>query len=173
MLSAEHARRTRIRHRDFVCNGADHHVFRAAVKTEIADDGQSVELSAQFQPFGTDHWSALPVCPFICGHLAEERETYDPSLAAVAESERIEAWLSPDGQRVAIPGKRGARMPERYVTSGYRRVEASSMRDVDRLQAVRARQTDNEVVNEMNWSAETRRWHDEAPYDPDSMTSII
>lgn len=164
--------RTTVQYRDFICKGESHHRFRSAVRLQVADDGNAIERSAQFMPLGADGWSALPLC-ISCDGIAEERETYDPSLAAVPEKERFEAWLSPDGQRLAVPGKRGAVMPDRYVAAGYRRVEAHSMRDQDRLDAIRARQTGNEVYSEMNFSHESRRWHEEAPYDSEDMTSNV
>lgn len=170
-MPVERSARATIRHRDFICSSPSHHPFRAAVKTELTDDGSLVDLTTQYQPFGTDHWSALPLCPAPgCGALAEERDSYDPTRAAIPESERVQVWLSADGQRVAVPGRRGAPMPDRYRAAGYQMIEASSMRDIDRIAAIRARQTDNEVTSEMEYAPETRRWHDEKPYDPESMT---
>lgn len=161
-------RRTQIRYRDFICKGDDHHAYRGVVALETSDDGGLIERSASF---GTGReWSGLPICP-ICNALAEERATYDPSMAAIPEAERFQAWLSPDGKRVAVPGKRNAQMPERYLVAGYRTIEAQSMRDFDRIEHIRAEQTGNDVVSEMNYSAEERKWHDDAPYDPDSMTT--
>lgn len=137
-----------------------------------ADDGQTVERTAQFRnrQHGND-WSPLPICP-DCGSIAEERSTYDPSLAAIPAAERTLVWLSPDGQRVAVPGNRDAIMPSRYVVAGYRPLEAHSMRDIDRIEQIRAAQTGNDVFSELNFDAERRSWHAERDYDPDSMTEI-
>lgn len=165
-------RRTRIQHRDFTCKGESHHQFRAAVRIQISDDGALIERTAEFRPIGDTAWLNLPLC-LECGELAEESSTYDPRAASIPESERMEVWLSPDGQRVAVPGKRDAQMPDRYAVSGYRRIDAHSIRDIDRIESIRARQTGNEITSEMQMSAETRRWNEQAPYDPDSMTSII
>lgn len=185
------SRRTRIQHRDFICKGEAHHAFRAAVRLQVADDGTTVESGAQFKPFSSGiavketfpagatlvtgallpGWTGLPICP-TCDSIAEERETYDSSLATVPSTERFTAWLSPDGQRVAVPGRRDALMPSRYVAAGYRPIEAHSMRDLDRIEQVRAAQTGNEVFSEMNFSESTRVWHDERDYDPDSMTEL-
>jgi hypothetical protein len=162
------SRRTQIQFRTLICKSSDHHKFRAAVRLQTSDDGSSIERSAEFRA-GRSPWSPLPICP-SCSSLAEEDSTYDPLSASVPESERFLAWLSPDGQRVAVPGKRGAMMPERYRASGYRAIEASSIRDFDRIERIREAQTGNETSSEMNFSAETRRWRMDKPYDPDSMT---
>lgn len=172
--------RVRIVHRDFICKGAEHHKFRAAVKVGVVDDGTEVERSAEFlvirnsaAPFQANTaWIGLPVC-LECGAIAEEASTYNPDTAQVPESERTVAFLSADGTQIAIPGKRDAPMAERYAVAGYRRIEAHSMRDIDRMQAIRERQTGNTVDNEMNYEPESRKWHDEAPYDSEDMSNRI
>lgn len=176
-------RRTRIEHRDFICKSDEHHRFRVSVRLQTADDGQTIEHSADFRPVQRssastrysahiDRRSRLPLCP-ECGSIAEESTTYDPSLATVPAAERMQVWLSPDGRRVSIPGKRDAIMPSRYVASGYRLIEAHSMRDLDRIEAIRAEQTGNEVFSEMQFDRERRQLHEESEVDPDDMTSVI
>lgn len=168
-------RRTSIRHRDFACKGDAHHEFRAAVKLEVTGDGsgEAAERTAEFMPFGgARSWQRIPICP-ACHAIAEERSTYDPRLAAVPAGERVKVWLSPDGRRVAVPGSRDAAMRDRYVVAGYREVEAHSMRDIDRIERIRAEQTGNQVVSEMQLSPEQRKWNEDVAYVPDSMTSWV
>lgn len=164
---------TRIQHRDFICKGEEHHRLRMAVRLRVTDDGNVIERSAEFSIRGNRvalgiSWTALPFCP-NCGAIAEESTTYDPSLSSIPAAERMQVWLSPDGQRVAVPGKRDAIMPSRYLVAGYRTLEAHSLRDIDRIEQIRAAQTGNEVASEMNFSEETRRWNAERPYDEDGL----
>ena len=167
-------RRTRLEHRDFACKGPIHHHFRSAVRLQISDSGSAIERSAEFRPVlqSLSPWSVLPICPF-CSSIAEELETYDPNASTIPSGQRMQVWLSPDGSAVAIPGARDRVMPDRYAVRGYRTVELHSMRDIDRIESIRARQTGNEITHEMQFSPERRKWHEEADYDPDSMTSII
>lgn len=169
------ARRTTVQTRDYICKGSDHHRYRGFARLQVTDAGQVSERLAEFRPLGTPSavWSRLPICP-SCSAIAEESATYDPATATVPSSERFVAWLSPDGQRLAVPGRSDATMPDRYRVSGYRPVEAHSVRDFDRLSDIRAAQTGNEIIPEVVcFDEESRRWHDEADYDPDDMTSMI
>lgn len=164
-------RRTRIEHRDFICKGEQHHSFRAAVRLQLSDDGTTIEQTAEFMVVSDTAWLDLPLC-LECGDIAEESSTYDPRAAAIPASERMQVWLSPDGQRVAIPGRRDALMPDRYAAAGYRPLEAHSIRDIDRIEQVRSRQTGNSVMSEMQLDEPRRRWNSEKPYDPDSMSEL-
>lgn len=165
--------RTRVQFRDMICKGVDHHHLRAMLRLRTTDDGKDIERSAEFWFAAAPLlWQSLPICP-MCGAIAEEAATYDPSTAAIPESERMEVWISPDGKTVAVPGVKGKVMPDRYAVRGYRKLEAHSMRDIDRIESIRAAQTGNEVFSELNFDAERRKWHEDAPYDADSMTSII
>lgn len=173
-------RRTRIEHQDFICKGDEHHRFRAAVKMSTSDNGDAIERSAEFMVTTADKasrwygWLTIPMCPVLgCDSIAEESATYDPALATVPAAERMQVWLSPDGRRVSVPGKRDAVMPSRYLAAGYRTIEAHSMRDIDRIEAIRAEQTGNEVFSELNFDESRRRWHQEADYDPEDMSSLI
>lgn len=170
MADSATVRRSRIVVRELLCSSASHHKFRASVRSsrEIgASEDSSRVIGAEFQPLGQAQWSATALCP-ECSALAYELRFYDPSLATIPENERAAFWLSPDGQRLAVPGRSDAPMPERYVAAGYVRVEAQSMRDLEKFGEIRAAQTGNTVYSEMNYSAEEREWRQHAELDTDS-----
>ena len=168
------AARSRITVREFLCSGDAHHRIRFSVRStrEIAaTEDSSRHAGATYQPLGSSRWSATPVCP-ECSALAFELRFYDPSLAQIPASERTTFWLSADGQRLAVPGRNDALMPERYVAAGYRKVEAASLRDLERFSEIRAAQTGNTVYSEMNYSAAEREWHDSAELETDSEEAL-
>lgn len=143
--------------REFRCHSTQAHIFKCLVRTRQITDPFSEEIS--YQLLGTAAYAPIPICP-QCGHSADRLEFYDPQLAAVPESDRFVAWLSPDGKQLSVPGNNSAAMPERYKLAGYIRVEAHSIRDIDRLDSIRARQTGNTVANEINYDPESRKHRD-------------
>jgi hypothetical protein len=176
LTAAASSTRTRVEHRAFICKGDGHHHFSTAVKLSTKDDGTKLERTAVFLLASADgrpaSWQPLPLCP-TCEALSEEESTYNPGMATVPESERFVAFLSPDGKRLAVPGDASKPMREQLHAWGYRKVTAHSMRDMDRLATIREGQTGNTVDPEMNYEPETRQWREDAPYDPDDMTSPI
>lgn len=175
------AARTRIEFRQFKC--ADGHEFRAACKSVlIVGTDQYEEFYKAVHTNGVlvnvvpvaFHWLPVPKCPYegcqLIGDLLTD-PTASRSAAQVPESERFYAWLSPDGERVAVPGYRGAKMPERYRRAGYMVVEAANLPQLQRLEQVRARQTGNSTYHEMSsFDAATRAARERAEYS-DDMTS--
>src|SRR5678816_3383917 len=99
--------RTSISIREFCC--PDGHTFRQACKVvRSAGTGEYEEFYRALTPYGEDaRWLPIPKCPIADCVLAGD-ELGDPlsarSYAQVPESERLYCWLSPDGERVPIPG---------------------------------------------------------------------
>lgn len=168
--------RTRITHRDYRCRGPLSHAHRFRITHRTNGDATTSSFYEALQP-GRVHIPRsplplpIPLCP-LCDFLCDDAAEFT-GFVAVPESERFSAWLSPDGERLSVPGNRDASMPKRYVSAGYMRVEARGTRDLDRLDAIRARQTGNDAYNEMNYNPTERQWREDAPYDPDDMTSEI
>lgn len=165
-------RRTRIRIADFTCFAEDRHEFLLVVRIATSDDGSTAapKHSAEYMNASTGGvgWQPSPICP-ACGAPAEESGgLLNRSFVSAPAAERLQVWLSPDGQRVAIPGRRDATMPERYKAAGYRTVEAASTRDLARIEEIRGQQVGGVAENEMNFDPETRAWHDDdMSYDED------
>lgn len=163
------ARRTRVAIREFICQTGGHKLkFVVRAQEEISSSGR-VPKSAEFKSLesriGRTDWFPIPVCH--CGSICDELEFYNPGLLSVPASERAMFWLSPDGQRLAVPGKNTASMPERYRRAGYVEVHAASFQDLDRFDSIRARQTGNDVANEMNYDKSTREFRREVTPDFD------
>lgn len=161
--------RATIRYASMCC--AAGHRYRSAIRQHVAGD----ELSAEFRAQSTERWLPIAKCPVPdCPQTADE--LIDPAgpheMVDIPAGERFYAWLSPDGQRLSVPGYPGAKMPERYVRAGYIPVEAHSLRDLDRFDQIRARQTGNDVYNEMNHTPASRRVREAADYT-DDMTSDV
>jgi hypothetical protein len=155
--------------RTFMCPKMGHK-FQALVRRR--EHSATGELVSQFQPINRagGGWFAMPVCHEH--HVSGiEEQFYDPAMQVVPEKERFVAWLSPDGERLAVPGAADARMPDRYRLAGYQRVEGFSMMDLDRFDKIRARQTGNIVHNEMNYGSIERRHRelDEPDFDSDDI----
>jgi hypothetical protein len=163
-VEATAAARSVIVCREFVCPTLGHKFSALVRRRKHSVTGEMVQ---QFQPLSSPGWLALPVC-IEHQSVGEPVETYNPSLQTVPERERFVAWLSPDGERLAVPGVSDAAMPARYRQAGYQRVEGYSVRDLDKFDQIRARQTGNIVHNEMNYDAATRRHRTEAEPDMDS-----
>lgn len=160
--------RTRLSYRDFVCPAG--HTFKCAVASRLTDSDR-VELF--YQPIGMYAELPIPKCPRAnCTLIGEEEGNSGRSYMQVPSEERFEAWLSPDGQWLSVPTEKGREMPQRYKNAGYIKVEATNIRDLDRFDSIRARQTGNEVWNEMNYSPGARREHEELDYTDDP-TSIV
>lgn len=157
--------RSQIKYQSFRC--PDGHEFRLLVISRREADDQ---FELWYQLAG-DHLLPVPKCPVEnCLLIGDELGEGARSYAQVPESERFEAWLSPDGQLLSVPGEKGKPMPERYRRAGYQRVQASNIRDLDRFDRIRARQTGNDAYNEMNYNPAQRREREEAEYS-DDMTS--
>lgn len=159
-------RHTSIRIAQFQCQCG--HAYRLAIKLVRRRD--SDEYEEFYRALNSDHWLPVPKCPapdcLLAGdELSDALSTRE--FIQVPESERLYVWLSPDGQRVPVPGYRGAKMPERYRRAGYTPFEASNLRDLDRIDRIRAAQTGNTVYNEMNFSAGTRAARQRAEYSDD------
>jgi len=171
------AARTRIQFRQFRCLAG--HEFRAACKSvlkvgtdEYEEFYRSDRISGRPAPIRctADDWLPIPKCPIEGCPLIGDPLT-DPttsrSFTQVPESERFYAWLSPDGERVSVPGYRGAKMPDRYRRAGYMVVEASNLAQLDRLEQVRSRQTGNTAYHEANFDAPTRAAREQAECSED------
>lgn len=169
--------RTRIEYRSFVC--PDGHEFRCACKLLLAADGKMEEFFAPNSILGGPGkygWLPIPKCPApdclgIGDEQSDVRASYSPA-AQVPESQRFYAWLAPDGSSISVPGYHGAKMPARYVHAGYIPVEAHNLRDLDRFERIRERQTGNHVYNEMNFDPATRKERQEAEYSDDPTVDV-
>lgn len=167
MSSAIRTARTHIAYRDFICPAQ--HAFKCAVATRFID---ADHCEIYYQPLGIYAELPIPKCPAPgCTLIGEESAQAARSMAQVPAEERFQAWLSPDGSKVAVPMYRGREMPMRYKNAGYITVEAANIRDLDRLDRIRSAQTGNDAYNEMNYSPAQRREHEEADYS-ESETSI-
>ncbi len=161
------AARTRIQYLQFIC-GAGHQFSMPCKQRVRVDKPDEVE---QVYQRGEGNWLPVPKCPVDdCPLIGEPIP--DPastrSFAQVPESERFQAWLSPDGERVAVPGYRGAKMPERYRRAGYMTVEASNLTQLQRLEQVRAAQTGNSAYHEMSsFDSASRAARAQAEYSDD------
>jgi hypothetical protein len=163
--------RTHIEVQEFRCRNG--HVWRAAHRVIRYPNQSDEEYYSTFRAVGTSHWLPLPKCPIIgctlSGAHATALDHYE--FAQVPESERLQVWLSPDGARVSVPGYRGAQMPERYRRAGYVTFDANSLADFDRLDRARARQTGNEVYNEVtSYDRAARRTRQQAEYSEELTT---
>lgn len=165
------AARTRIEFRQFRCPAG--HEFRAACKAVLRTGTDEFELFYRtVTDSGVVHWLPVPKCPqSSCTLLGDPVSDPTSSVAVfvqIPETERFYAWLSPDGERVSVPGYRGAEMPERYRRAGYMVVEASNLAQLDRLEQVRAQQTGNSAYHEMaSFDAPTRAARARAEYSDD------
>jgi hypothetical protein len=163
------AARMRIVLRDFICQFDKSHRTQFAIRTTHEVNLNSrTPMGAEFKPVSGPHssrWWPIPLCQ--CGSLCTELELYNPGLVSVPQSERAMFWLSPDGQRLAVPGNNAASMPERYRRAGYLQVTAASFSDLDRFDSIRAAQTGNDVANEMNYDSATRTYRRETTPDFD------
>jgi hypothetical protein len=164
--------RTHIEFRPFRCPAG--HEFAATCKRITRAD---LEPDVLYRSAGLSAWLPVPKCPRAgCGFSGEPvrdpRSSRAPHAAMqVPESERLQVWLSPDGARVSVPGYRGAQMPERYRRAGYVTFDAYSLADFDRLDRARARQTGNEVYNEVtSYDRAARRTRQQAEYSEELTT---
>jgi hypothetical protein len=164
------SRMTRVTVRAFICRGPMAHPFSALVRSSVElHIGERIPVDSEFQLLGSAAWLPLPLCPaHACGFTGEQRELYNPAMATIPAGERFTAWLAPDGSKLAVPGRNDAVMPARYVRAGYIKVEGHSMLDLDRFDAIRARQTGNDVSHEMNYDAHERQHRRESDPDFDS-----
>lgn len=159
--------RTRIRYVDYTCPAG--HQFKCVVASRIIDADHYEEF---YQPVGLYVELPVPKCPAQdCNFIGETDAAAARAFMVVPAEERFEAWLSPDGEKLAVPPIKGRDMPERYRRAGYIKVEAMNMRDQDRFDRIRARQTGNDVWSEMNYSPASRNEHEQLDYNEDP-TSI-
>lgn len=184
VLTVADAARTRIEFRQFRCPAG--HEFRAACKSVLRTGTREYEewfrahhtngVLTWVIPAVFHNWLPVPKCPYEgCQLIGDQLDNPASarSFAQIPESERFYAWLSPDGQRVSVPGYRGAAMPERYRRAGYMVVEAANLAQLDRLEQVRSAQTGNSAYHEMaSFDAPTRAARAEAEYS-DDMTSDV
>lgn len=158
--------------REFRC--PDGHTFTQTCR--LVRRSGTDEYEEFYRSINSTLWLPVPKCPIADCALAGD-ELADVAnartFAQVPESERLYCWLSTDGERVPIPGYRGAKMPERYKRAGYIAFEASSLRDLDRIERIRARQTGNEVYSEVgNFSAASRKARQRAEYTDDLTVDV-
>lgn len=157
---------------NMVCSGPSHHPRRLKKRVIFgsADDGS---FGSAYYLVAPDIWSPAPVCDKCDSFLDEER--FLSTSVQVRESDRAVFFVSSDGQRVAVPGVRDGRGFEeskaRRLSQGYTVVEPKTMRDIDRLDRIRAAQTGNDAYNEMNYNAGTREVRQSSDeYDDTDMT---
>jgi hypothetical protein len=162
------SRQTRIRYTDFICPAG--HSFRAAESISYRAESH---LELLYRTDAGPQWLPIPKCPTAgCPLVGEERSTVLRSgFAQVPESERFECWVGPAGE-VSVPGAKGKPMPERYRRAGYTLVEAHSVRDIDKLDRMRARQTGNDAYHEMNYGPAARREREQADYNDDMRSEV-
>jgi hypothetical protein len=172
--------RTHIRITTFSCDCGRQ--YRQAVKL-VARTGTTnyEEFYRTMEPCAHNphnRWLPIPKCPAPNCLLAGTEITNQSSLSArefaqVPEHERMQVWLSPDGERVPVPGYRGAKMPERYRRAGYITFEAASLRDLDRIERIRAAQTGNAVYSEVgSFDGASRHAREQANYTDDMTVDV-
>lgn len=166
--------------RKFRCEAG--HKFTASVKVRVERSSSSgrdepLKFYRVHTQYGADSsWLPIPKCPVVeCVFIGspEIDELTTRPIAQIPAGERFFGWLSADGERLAVPGYSGARMPERYRRAGYVAVEAGNLQDLDRLMQVREKQTGNySYTQSSTFDSATLRELENAPPSDDMKSEM-